>query len=138
MPVVALGRPGETLPLLGAARIYVSHADWQAEITGHMREAGLIVMLLGEGEGLNSEIRQLTRLGCLPKTLVVVAPGLQRRVWEDFRRTLGREGVRAPDVADGPLVILIGPAETTAVYGRRHDEWHYEVAFDVAAAVVKL
>ena len=29
-PVVAIGKPGEKLPELGAARLYVSHEEWQA------------------------------------------------------------------------------------------------------------
>jgi hypothetical protein len=29
VPVIAVGKPGETLPELGAARMYVGHEDWQ-------------------------------------------------------------------------------------------------------------
>ena len=31
-PVVAVGKPGEPLPELGAARLYVSHDEWQGKV----------------------------------------------------------------------------------------------------------
>jgi hypothetical protein len=43
-PVVAIGRPGERLPRLGAARIYVEDADWQQQILAWFKRAALVVI----------------------------------------------------------------------------------------------
>src|SRR5215203_1582535 len=43
-PVVAVGRPGERLPRLGAARIYVEAGDWQQQILSWFERAALVVI----------------------------------------------------------------------------------------------
>lgn len=62
-PVLAIGRPGELLPPLGARRLYVDHDAWQAKVAQLMSEARLVVLALGASEGLWWEIEQaLTRV----------------------------------------------------------------------------
>ena len=46
-PVVALGRPGEWLPQLGAAREYVAGDAWQREIVDLIARSRAVVMVLG-------------------------------------------------------------------------------------------
>jgi hypothetical protein len=58
-PVIAIGRPDETLPQLGAARFYVSHDRWQAKVADVAREAQLVVWATGVTEGLRWEISHL-------------------------------------------------------------------------------
>jgi hypothetical protein len=43
-PVVALGRPGERLPRLGAQRVYVEDADWRQQILSWFARAALVVI----------------------------------------------------------------------------------------------
>ena len=43
-PVVAIGRPGERLPRLGATRIYVDDEDWQRRIRSWFERAILVVI----------------------------------------------------------------------------------------------
>ncbi len=50
-PVVAIGRPGERLPTLGAARAYVSDADWQDVVTQLAAHAALVVLRIGNTPG---------------------------------------------------------------------------------------
>lgn len=57
-PVVAIGKPGEKLPELGAARLYVSHEDWQAVVGVLMRQAALVVVRVGKSPGVLWEIGQ--------------------------------------------------------------------------------
>lgn len=45
-PVVAIGRPGESLPELGASRIYVSDAEWQDQVSSWARRSRLVVMMV--------------------------------------------------------------------------------------------
>jgi hypothetical protein len=51
-PVVAIGRPGERLPELGAARLYVGDDDWRRVVGEFMDNAALVVIRAGETANL--------------------------------------------------------------------------------------
>jgi len=70
-PVVAIGKPGEPLPELGAARLYVADDQWQAKVGELMRKARLVVLRVGSTPGLLWEIEQA--LERLPRQRVVFA-----------------------------------------------------------------
>jgi len=70
-PVVAIGKPGETLPELGAARLYVSDDRWQAKVQELMGKARLVVIRLGASPGLLWEIER--SLADLPRQRLVLA-----------------------------------------------------------------
>lgn len=72
-PVIAVGRPGETLPPLGAARFYLPLDDWQGTVRRLMDLSQLIVLRLGPGEGLRWEIGE-ARATQPPAKLVLLAP----------------------------------------------------------------
>jgi hypothetical protein len=46
-PVVAIGRPGETLPPLGASRLWVRDKDWRLVVDGLLKEAQYTIMIMG-------------------------------------------------------------------------------------------
>jgi hypothetical protein len=94
-PVVAIGRPGEFMTPLGAAREYVSHETWKNEVQQWLHRASLVVMIMGplaEKEGLAWELSQIRSLEGLKKLMLVMPPvntlkAAQR--WEQFRVFLG-------------------------------------------------
>jgi len=55
-PVVAIGRPGDRLAHLGAARLYVSDDSWQEVARRLMAAARLVVIRAGVGAGLKWEL----------------------------------------------------------------------------------
>jgi TM2 domain-containing membrane protein YozV len=57
-PVIAIGKPGEPLPELGAARLYVSDADWKAKVTDMIARSRLVVIRTGATPNLQWEIEQ--------------------------------------------------------------------------------
>jgi phosphate/sulfate permease len=62
-PVIAIGRPGELLPELGAARLYVDDADWRAKVIDMMTRSRLVIIRAGSTPNLAWEIDQaMTRL----------------------------------------------------------------------------
>lgn len=73
-PVVAVGRPGERLPHLGAARFYLPGDDWQSGVLRLMELSQLIVLRLGDGEGVWWEVDQ-ARATQPPGKLVLLIPG---------------------------------------------------------------
>lgn len=92
-PMVAVGRPGERLPLVGARRLYLPLDDWQDTVRDLMGRARLVVMAVGLGPGLLWEFREATRL--LPaERLVLLVPG--RQAYETFR---ARAAPPLPDAA---------------------------------------
>lgn len=60
-PVIAIGRPGEHLPSLGAARFYVSDARWQEKVADVAAVARMVVWASGTTPGLQWEISHLVR-----------------------------------------------------------------------------
>ena len=72
-PLVAIGRPGELLPELGAGRVYVGDDRWRAAVLDLIMRARLVVLGLGPGEGLRWEVERATRL-LPPQRLVLLLP----------------------------------------------------------------
>lgn len=111
-PVIAVGRPGESLPYLGAARFYLPHDQWRPEIRRLMELSQLIVLRLGAGEGLWWEVEQ-ARDTQPPHKLVLLVPGqwagLTNRLAEQLR-------TRSP-----LKVVHGGDAWTSAVITFDHD-----------------
>ncbi|EHR72389.1 TM2 domain-containing protein [Burkholderiales bacterium JOSHI_001] len=70
-PVVAIGKPDEPLPELGAARLYVSHADWQRVVLDLMQGAALVVLRVGNSPGVAWELEQALRT--VPRQRVLLA-----------------------------------------------------------------
>ena len=72
-PVVAIGRPKERLPLIGAARLYVDDADWQNVVDDLLRRARLVLIQAGESPGLQWELNKaVERLN--PEQLLIFLP----------------------------------------------------------------
>ena len=84
-PVVAIGRPGESLPPLGASRFYVADSDWQAFVSNLMRKSRLVFILAGKTPGLTWELQECRAL-IEPQRLIVIVPR-DRTAYETFRTT---------------------------------------------------
>ena len=84
-PFVAIGRPGDPLPPLGASRFYVAHSDWQRLVRDLLAKASLVLMLAGRTEGLAWEIAQCRRL-LDPRRLIILVP-LKEENYNGFRES---------------------------------------------------
>src|SRR6266446_4260896 len=89
-PVIAIGRPGEVLPPLGAHRTWVRHDAWQERVTEYLRECGLVVMVMGlirGEEGLAWELRQVLDRVPPEKIIFVMPPVIEdeaQQRWQSF------------------------------------------------------
>lgn len=91
-PVVAIGKPGERLPELGAARVYVPDDQWRGVVTTWMSEAALVVFRAGETEGLWWEIEQaLAR--CPRRRILIIELGPSEALLSFRRRFEATFGV---------------------------------------------
>ena len=70
--LVAIGRPGEKLPTPGAARLYVSDAQWQSVVSEQMRSSALVVIRAGHSTGLLWELKQAFAMLDPTKLLILV------------------------------------------------------------------
>jgi hypothetical protein len=70
-PVVAIGRPGEKLPQLGAARRYVPDHRWRDEVGDLMDDAAVIVIRGGETASLWWEIETAIRRRSAERVLIM-------------------------------------------------------------------
>lgn len=82
-PVVAIGKPGERLPPLGAARKYVPDLQWQPEVLRLFEVTRFTCLVLGSSPGLDWELQALRAKGP-PHKLMLVLP--QRQLLEPLRR----------------------------------------------------
>jgi hypothetical protein len=71
-PFIAIGQPGEKLVTLGAARWYVSDADWQNEVEAMVRRAGAVVLQPELSSGTMWEVDLVARAADLMRLLLIV------------------------------------------------------------------
>jgi hypothetical protein len=82
-PFVAIGKPGEKLPQAGAARMYVTHAEWQERVANLMKSAQLVILRAGKTEGFWWEVQRCAR--SMPPERVVFLLPFTRREYRRFR-----------------------------------------------------
>lgn len=59
-PVIAVGRPGDPMPPVGAARLYCSEeSDWRQLVGGLLINSALVVLRPGNSEGVRWELQQV-------------------------------------------------------------------------------
>lgn len=106
-PVVAIGKPGEPLPELGAARLYVSDDVWQEKITDMMKQSRLVVIRLGPTANLWWEIDQAVKLLPLRRLLVVSLQSIRSMnpFGKEFEERFGRPEM--PLRQKSPLLLLM-------------------------------
>ena len=107
-PLIAIGKPGERLPELGAARLYVADHEWQEVVGEMMREAALVVIRAGETPSLWWEIEE-TMKRCPRQRVMLVelgAPGSLPDFDERFARTFG-PAIANPQPERSKLVVAL-------------------------------
>ena len=73
-PVIAIGRPGETLPPLGAYRLYPKPDQWREAVVRLMQLSGAVVLRGGKTEGVLWETAR-AREYVPPERLLIMLPG---------------------------------------------------------------
>ncbi len=87
-PVIAVGKPEEPLPKLGAARLYVQDDVWQQVVAGIATDCALIVLRVGGTHGFWWEIEYAINRGKPEQILVWVSEDngpKRRQIYESFR-----------------------------------------------------
>lgn len=127
--VVAIGRPGEKLPELGALRTYWPDDQWQDAVRLTANRCSAVILLAGASDGLAWELDHLREWGLLGKTLVLLPPDPDpQRSRERFDRVLRSLAPEAP-ACDFTLVpalwtgLRVMPDGTVIHYLSERRDW---------------
>ena len=130
-PVIAIGKPGERLPQLGAARLYVDDDHWRETIDELMARSALVVVRAGDTPNLWWEIERAMTRHPLERVIIVML-GREER-WRAFHRrfadTFGAPRVTAAK-SPSPIVgmmlrwLLPGRTQGTVIYFDRSSTPH--------------
>jgi hypothetical protein len=135
-PVIAIGRPGEAIPPLGAAREYIDSQAWQARVEELSSSSSMVVLILGRTQGVLWEIQKLVASNLLARTLIIFPP-IQgdelRNRWTTVSRECGTATASEVIPIDTTLLILpSGNGEPLCVTGKRRRSYYYREALRVA------
>jgi hypothetical protein len=122
---------------IGAARSRFDDAAWQSGVDHWLREASLIVVVLGRTAGLAWEVARVAELQLWDRTLILfppVDPIELRERWTAFGDAARAAGVELALECDPARVLLARAVggRLDAVVGDRRDEWDYAAALDAA------
>ena len=84
-PFIAIGKPGDREPHLGAARATFSDEEWQGAVMGWMDQAALIVLMIGRTHWVDWELRRTIERGYAGK-LIIVFPQSRKIRFFGYRR----------------------------------------------------
>lgn len=108
--VVAIGRPGEPRPALGAQRTYWTDETWQEAVRHTAARCRAIILVAGTSEGLAWEIEQLARMGVLGKTLLLLPPDTEENSRLRYERITQATGRGGDVLVDDPDLLPTVPA----------------------------
>lgn len=102
-PVIAIGEPGQVLPLLGATRGYLAEADWQETVSTLIAGAHVVLLAVGPSPGAVWEYTEAVRV--LDPARLVLLVDCDLPGYEVFRAAAAEEyarrfGVDASTAAD--------------------------------------
>jgi hypothetical protein len=128
--LVAIGRPGESLPVPGAARRYASDAEWQDVVIAQMRSAPLVILRAGLGDGLLWELERAVR-EVPPQRLLVLVFNIPSDEYEAFRAQVkARLGMLLPAIERYGYSLVSAifdarkrPSRVRAGFIRFTDDW---------------
>jgi len=113
LPVVALGKPGETF---GVGRILVDEDSWQKAASELMQRASLLICLPSSRPGSHWEMNQITLNHYLSKTVFIMPPnppssfrtwkGLKED-WDLLKQQVGSKGITIPEYKTDGLLFSV-------------------------------
>jgi hypothetical protein len=131
-PLIAIGRPGERLPELGAARTYWADDDWKSAVEATAYRAENVVMIAGLSQGLAWEIDKLRSWGMLRKLLVLIPPDRADPTAQRIVQVIDDLGIKGfpQEAALAPMIIgfAFTKDETPVVYLADGPTWEAYMA----------
>ncbi|CAN0505465.1 unnamed protein product, partial [Phaeothamnion confervicola] len=109
-PFVAIGKPGEPLPQLGAARAYLPDDGWQEVVLRWMNESRAILMVAGLTKWVDWELQQVVLHGYTSKLIVLFPPdSVENQILRTSKFAAGLGVAMRPEETRGLLAICFQP-----------------------------
>ncbi|MCP3852640.1 MAG: hypothetical protein GY694_20795 [Gammaproteobacteria bacterium] len=119
-PYVAIGRPGENLSAMGAAKMYVSDDEWQAVISDLFNKAKLIVLRMGKTAGLSWELNELKK-HIDPRKILFILP-YDKSDYAAFRQWANKD-LPAPFPEEKPITRFMILDDNWVPHELKLQEW---------------
>jgi tetratricopeptide (TPR) repeat protein len=115
-PVIAIGRPGEVVAALGAAREYADDASWRDLVLNRARVAQLVIMEVDASPGMEWELDQVPKVIGLQRLLILLPPGddlfeTRSPAWYDRWSALQSRHAFLPDVSKETAAVMFDDAD---------------------------
>ena len=123
-PIIAIGRPGETVAALGAAREYADDNTWQDLVLHRARAAQLVIMEVDASPGMEWEIDHVSKAIGLRRLLILLPPGEdlfepRSSTWYERWASLQSRHPFLPDVSENVAAVLFDDHDEPVIVGTR-------------------
>ena len=81
-PFIAVGAPYERIPIIGAARIKLTDAQWQDQVIRWIDDSIVILLMAGTTDWLEWELNQVIAHDAMDR-LIICFPQIRSRKWKD-------------------------------------------------------
>lgn len=71
-PFLAIGKPGEPLPELGASRLYVEQGEWKETVLNFLMDAKIVVLRIGQSPGFWWEFEKALKIFPLDHLVLLI------------------------------------------------------------------
>jgi hypothetical protein len=137
-PFVAIGKPGETLPQIGAQRLYVADTDWQEVVKSYIAYADPIILIAGKTTWVQWELAAIVATARAAHLLIVfprTSEAERAARWQNLKPALANThwsaAADAVDIA-GALAVVVRSEGFLVIRSRAAHESDYEAALRVA------
>jgi hypothetical protein len=110
-PLIAIGSPGEVLPPMGAARLYVDDDHWQGVVEQLIAISPLVILRIGSyyDQSFWWEFKHVLAT-CEPeRVLLFLHPGDSEYVYRAFRKDAKIASIDLPPLTRNALFVAFGP-----------------------------
>jgi hypothetical protein len=137
-PFIAIGKPGETLPQIGAQRLYVADTEWQEVVRSYIARAEPIILIAGKTTWVQWELANIVATARTGHLLIVFPrtsePERAAR-WQNLKPALANTpwsaAADAIDIA-GALAVIARSKGFVVIRSRAARESDYEAALRIA------
>jgi hypothetical protein len=138
-PFVAIGQPGENLPLLGASRAYVKDLAWKDEVLGWLDQTRLIILIGGTTQGVLWELQRIVEAGHARRLLILLPPTNAEERTERWHGIAGvfegaswKSALADSDIEDALALCPHDKGRVTLIRGNTQQAVDYELALRFA------
>ena len=143
-PFVAIGKPGERLPQLGANRLYVGDSEWQAVVQSYIARSDVIIVIAGKTHWVQWELANVLRQDRIAGLLIVfprITEVDRNERWQNLKTafcdTSWAAAMERVDIAYALAVFIAADRGIVVVKSRKAHELDYETALRVATYLMR-